>query len=290
MATIIRRAEGGIVKSELDYLCYWINERESIRLKRQKNLPPPWTDDTLLDEYRWCNVRRMDDKVSVWILGWHREHPEFHIRERMVAAVAGRLINWPDTLETLPYPIPYQEKYWSKVLTQRENRGQKVFTGAYIINGALGGPKVLQVTQKILQPLWDNRTTAPKEPKTMEDVWRWLNGQPGIGSFMAGQAVADLRHIHPELPWGDRYTWAPQGPGSKRGINRLLGRPVKNSTPAVEWLDTLRHAMVAVQARLPAIAERMELMDMQNCMCEYDKYRRLSRGEGSVRAKYRRPS
>lgn len=284
---LIIRRKGSLVPSEVDILCYWISEREAVRLKRLKGLPPPWTKDGLIGEYRWCNVRRMDDKVSIWLLNWHRQHPEFNFRDRIVASVAGRLINWPDTLQDMPYPIPYDERKWTKGLEKRDASGRKVFTGAYIINGALGGPKILQVTQKILAPLWEQRRTAPKNPERMEDVWRWLNGKPGIGSFMAGQAVADLRHVHHELPWTDRMTWAPQGPGSKRGINRLLGRPTKAAMPHAEWLDALRRAMGAVQARLPHIAERLELMDIQNCMCEYDKYRRLTLGEGSVRSRYR---
>ena len=40
--------------------------------------------------------------------------------------------------------------------------GQKVFTGAYIINGALRGPKILQISQKILDVVWGDRFLAPK--------------------------------------------------------------------------------------------------------------------------------
>jgi hypothetical protein len=273
-------------ESELDILCYWIQERENIRKRREAGQPPPWSTDPILSGYRWCNVRRMDDKVSKWILAWHRQYPEVGFRQRIIAAVAGRLINWPDTLATLPYPGVYKEAAWTKGLAERHNTGQKVFTGAYIINGALGGPKILQVTQKILAPLWDARMEAPILPGTMEEVWRWLNGKPGIGSFMAGQAVADLRHIHPELPWKDRMFWAPEGPGSLRGVNRLLGRPLESRLPRGEWLDVVRRAYGAAAARLPVTFKRLELMDLQNCLCEYDKFRRLTLKEGTVRSRY----
>ena len=53
-----------------------------------------------------------------------------------------------------------------------------------------------------------------------------------------------------------------------------------------EWLDVLRRVYAQAAARLPLTFRRLELMDMQNCMCEYDKYQRLSRGEGSVRSRY----
>jgi hypothetical protein len=278
-----------LIREEVDILCYWIKERERIRRAREAGKKFPWSKDALLTDYRWCNARRMDDKVSRWLLDWHSDYPEVGFRDRVVAAAAGRLINWPDTLADLPYPSRYDEKSWSRILLQRKARGEKIFTGAYIINGALGGDKILQVTQKILTPLWQNRRHTNSHPRTMKSVWDDLNGKPGIGSFMAGQITADLRWIHHELPWEDRMSWAPQGPGSIRGINRLRGQPLSAGMPYGEWLDCVRRAMGAVQARLPKIAERLELMDIQNCLCEYDKYRRLSKGEGSVRSRYSPP-
>jgi hypothetical protein len=230
----------------------------------------------------------MDDKVSRWLLNWHQEYPEVGFRDRIVSAVAGRLINWPDTLAELTYPaLSYDEKSWSRTLLDRKSRGEKIFTGAYIVNGALGGDKILQVTQKILTPLWQNRRQVEVSPKNMQSVWKYLNGKPGIGSFMAGQVVADLRWIHHELPWQDRMTWAPQGPGSIRGVNRLRGQPLSATIPYSEWLDVVCRAMGAVTQRLPVISKRLELMDIQNCLCEYDKYRRLTLGEGSVRSRYK---
>lgn len=275
-----------ILEEELDILCYWIREREKIRVQRLDGGPPPWTDDPLLREFRWCNARRMDDRVSQWLLDWHQQRPEIGFRDRITAVLAGRLINWPDTLADVPYPVPYNEKKFTSALTARESSGQKVFTGAYIINGALGGPKILQVSQKILPTIWAERKSFPTHPNTMQEVWKLLYGKPGIGSFMAGQAVADLRWVHHELPWEDRLTWAPEGPGSIRGINRLLGRPLESRMPNKDWLDAVVRAYAQARARLPRHFRRLELMDMQNCLCEYDKYRRLTLKEGTVRSRY----
>ena len=37
-------------------LLAWIVERESIRRKKERGLPRPWTLDPVLDGYRFCNV------------------------------------------------------------------------------------------------------------------------------------------------------------------------------------------------------------------------------------------
>jgi hypothetical protein len=284
MVTIKRR--NALLPIEVDALCYWIEEREFIRLARKNGQKAPWTRDDLLMWYRWCNVVRMDDRVSKWLLEWHRRVPEANLQNRLVALAAGRLLNWPPTLDELDYPFPYRHEEWTKALLARKAQGEKIFTGAYIINGALGGDKIIQVTEKVLQPLWEMRKRCPAYPETMLEMWTYLEGRPGLGSFMAGQIVADMRWVHPELPWSDKMTWAPRGPGSIRGANRLIGQPLSNSMPYNEWLEVVQRAMGHVAKRLPKIAQRMELMDMQNCLCEYDKYQRLKRGEGSVRAKY----
>lgn len=254
------------------------------------NRPAPWSDDPLLNVYRWCNVRRMDDRVSQWLLAWHNAHSETPFRDRIVAAVAGRLINWPDTLAEVPYPNPYRPEIWTKKIMARKARGEKVFTGAYIINGALGGDKIIQVAQKILAPLWQKRGLFPNEPTTLDSIYRRLDGQIGIGSFIAGQATADLRHIHPNMGWTDVHSWAPRGPGSQRGVNRLIGAPLDKSLAYDEWLDIVRQGYATARVHLPLIFRRLELMDFQNCLCEYDKYSRLKNGEGSVRSRYRSQS
>ena len=284
--TIIKRRGDRILPEQLDLMCYWIKERESIRLQREDEKPPPWSSDPIMAGYRWCNARRMDDKVSRWLLGWHLLHPGISVQNRLCAVMLGRLINWPETLSILPYPAPYEESTISDLLLARKARGEKVFTGAYIVNGALRGDKILQVTRKIIAPIWKMRRLSPSAPHTMRQMWEWLNGKPGIGSFMAGQVTADIRYLYYDMPWEDKLTWAPQGPGSLRGVNRLIGQPTNARLPYGEWLDVVGAAYRLGARRLPVTYARLELMDQQNILCEYDKYSRLLRGEGTVRARY----
>ncbi len=42
----------------------WCRERESIRLKREAGLPPPWSADPIFQQGRFLNVFREDDKGS----------------------------------------------------------------------------------------------------------------------------------------------------------------------------------------------------------------------------------
>ena len=46
----------------------WCRERESIRVKREQGLPPPWSADPIFQRGRFLNVFREDDKGSKAIL------------------------------------------------------------------------------------------------------------------------------------------------------------------------------------------------------------------------------
>lgn len=272
------------VPGEVRKFLYWIQEREAVRVRKEQGLPRPWSTDPYLDRFRWCNVVRMDDRVSRWLLAWHRNHTYSSPSEAVLACALGRLINWPDTLAALPPPIPFDSTALIRALSKRALKGEKIFTGAYIINGAYGGPKYLQIVERILTPLWEHPPEI--DTSSMEATWSALRGRPGLGSFMAGQIVADLRHVYPG-EWTDRYEWAPLGPGSTRGLARLRGTFRVKRVFQHEEVPMMVDLLKIVRRELPKIAERMELHDVQNCCCEFDKYRRLQLSQGSVRSVYR---
>ena len=58
---------------------HWIIERSTIYEKKTKGLPKPWTDDPIFQQYKFTNVEREHDTVSIWIKeNWidpYRDHP-----------------------------------------------------------------------------------------------------------------------------------------------------------------------------------------------------------------------
>ncbi len=103
---------------------------------------------------------------------------------------------------------------------------------------------------------------------------------------MAGQVVADYTWTPLLHEATDLYTWAPLGPGSQRGLNRLAGRPLKTKlreSVAVAQMIELRERLVV---DVPAL-EDVTLMDAQNICCEGDKFLRMMTGEGRTRARYK---
>ncbi len=274
---------------QLDILEHWMRERESVRRAKEAGQPKPWTDDPLLRDYRWCNVRRMDDRVSVALLQrWYT--PDADPITALVAACLARMVNWPDSLMAVTLGEPFALEHLvhaERRLQVRAGGGHKVFTGAYVVPGAPGEAKIATVLRRAQQVLALAAAGDIYQP-TMRATWARLTALDGIGSFLAGQMVADISHLRAGEDWPDRETWAPVGPGSARGINRLCGRPKDKAVSQVQFELELRALIDLLRPRVTEIWDERQLvaMDIQNCLCELDKYRRLTLSEGTVRASY----
>jgi hypothetical protein len=281
----------------LDLLEHWIVERDAIRAARAAGKPRPWTTDAVLRDNRFCNVRRMDDKVSAWLLdNWYQpaDRQGVSTRTLVIAATLARHLNWIPTLEYVGFPFKWSRSGMANKLHKLQRRDGRVFTGAYIINGGgKGVDKIDAVCDRVhhVAGLTDGKFFGGFY--SMEGAHAVLCGVHGIGSFMAGQIVADLRHTKVLAGANDAFTWAPRGPGSTRGLRRLLGfaadqlnRPFNEA----DFLTLLRELFYWVGTRTgprTVFQDRhCELMDLQNCLCEFDKYVRIRTGEGRARNRY----
>lgn len=272
-------------------VCYWIRERESIRLKKEAGEKKPWTNDPILQSYRFCNVRRMDDKVSQWLLkNWYE--PYFNHKQMVVACVLARHFNQPSTLEAIGFPNFPGLFPWSKyvevslrTIAKLQERSQTTFNGAYIVRADGKFPnKADMVFNETCQQFVDHWLYV--ETDYMEAAVNQLCEYRNIGSFMAGQIAADLRWAV-KGEWKDRNTWAAIGPGSKKGMNILHGRLASAPLNQDQFIVELREFRAAALKELPAsIVNRMEMIDWQNCFCELSKYTKALTGNGRPKQLY----
>lgn len=274
----------------LNDLFYWVRERENVRKKKEAGKLKPWTDDPILQGTRFCCVRRMDDKVSKWLLREWYPSPDKTSGGQMLADVGmARLINWPDTLDAMKLAklnVEWNPMRADEVMRLVRAEG-KLFTGAYIINGMAGQDKIKTVVGQ-----FDCLFNHPElvVASSMQETHKQLQRVKGIGSFIAGQMVADLRHVW-RGPWEDRHTWAPLGPGSRRGIAWLTGWNGTDFLPSMQQKDFeegLTRLLKLFNKKVPAIMKDrgLEAHDIQNCLCEADKFFRLKFSTGRAKNKY----
>jgi len=269
-------------------LAYWINEREHMRIKREEtDLPPPWSADPLLATVRYCNVRREDDKVTRWIAK-HWRAPLASSPYLTLAMAAARFINWPDTLEEIQTYLLLEGKVpeWLERIRQtikiREAAGCKVWSSAYIVS--TNGRRMKKedyIVDHVLKYLVGMRAEMCYSLSGAHATLMSING---IGSFMAGQIVADLKNAETPLKTApDWWAWACPGPGSLRGLAAFYGAP--RVLPG-EFLPLLHTCYAAVKPHLYPYVGELHMQDFQNCLCEFSKFIRVRDGDGRARNRY----
>lgn len=265
-------------------IIYWVKAREAIRIKKEAGEPFPWTDDPILRDFRFCNVRREDDTVTKWIAENIRKPHADHPHLWLMLCIA-RTINWPPTLQRLideggwpthPDFLPQMRKTLDRI-------HGKVYTGAYIIppSAIPGVGKNEYIVEEVIGGLWRHRTTF--DPMTLQGTHLWLMRHQGWGQFMAYQAVVDMRFTAILGSASDANTWAAAGPGTLRGLNRIQGLSAKHRK--LSQSEALNE-MYRVYNEVSAIPIKIDFSDVPNILCEVDKYLRVQNDEGRPRATY----
>lgn len=270
----------------------------------------PYTDDPILQQYRFCNVFRELDRVTVWVEQNIRKPFKDHPDLWLMLAIA-RYINWPETLQRLieytgAWPDgdhgEFKPERLGTALDFLKGELPKLYTGAYMIR-AESNPnaewyswtKQQYIARIVIGRLWEDREQwramledQPEGGLELEAVWQLFQSPRyiGWGPFMSYQVVVDLRWTHYLRNAPDINTWAALGPGSRRGLNRLAGRDLDFNLTQAQGLEEMRQIWEEQdQYRAPWVP-RIDLSDIQNCLCETDKYLRVKLGEGKPRAQY----
>lgn len=271
--------------TNLDRVLAFARERHEIYLRRSGGYSPPWTHDEILRTYRFCNVYRELDRVTIWIRdNWRL--PNQHDVDLWLAMVVARFINWPNTLREIGYPVPWEPERFCRDMSRLQG---KVYTGAYMVRAdpeTPGEPKYRYQERVVFSPMWEARERLrPKLGDTLNSYHVLLGQFHGLGSFMAGQVVADLKYSPVLSLASDWMTFAASGPGSRRGLNRVMGRGKDSPWSEDDW--RLEHERLREQFNAAWDYEKLHGQDMQNVLCEFDKYERVRLGEGRPRSLFR---
>lgn len=269
---------------------FWsfVQERYSVYVNRYSGGAKPWTEDKILQQYRFCNVYRELDTVTKWIRDNWRQ-PNKKDPDLFFAMVIARLVNWPETLSEFGYPVPFNKTKFVTFLNDRKKHGEKVFSGAYIVStNGVKENKASYLASKVLWPLWVRRESLrPASYDSLQTYHAKLSNFNGLGSFLAAQVIADLKYVAPLCYAEDWWSFAASGPGSRRGMNRVVRRPTESPWNEQVWkrhLDDLAKCVeiLAKKTKMPPLHNQ----DIQNCLCEFDKYERTRLGEGRPRSTY----
>lgn len=301
-------------------------ERHRIYNRRAAGAKRPWTSDPVLHKYRFTNVYRELDATTVWFRENVREKND-NTPEVLLATVLFRWFNRVKTGEAIFCQL-YGDSSgsartpWRHLMVHEHEEAMEILgsairsycrrgpyvTGAYIIKSPNGRDKlsgVLDCVSTFMRHHQLHRIRG-RESATgwreaaqwmesgrgsvkMEEVWEWLRRFPYMGNFMAYEVVTDLRHTYLLRDAPDIMKWANPGPGAMRGLNRLHGRQLSNTSSKSRFIREMRQLLEASDTMWPNSDEfpPLEMRDVEHTLCEFDKYQRAVLGEGRPRGVYR---
>lgn len=283
---------------KLEPLWAWMNARHAIYNERfRKGRSPPWTDDPILREYKFTNVFRELDRVT---LGLHERLDSYSPSAlKLYHIIAFRAFNRSETYDELhAAEALYSYVAMIKTLRRMVRAKKKIFTGAYIVTNAGSEKPKIELMARALERMYADRHAifaGIHSDGTMRGATELIAAYPMQGPFTAYEVACDLRW---QTGMGldhapDRMTWANLGPGARRGINRLVsGKAYPNVYPRKEdYVVFMRHACQlapkALDRKIFRHAARIEMREIEHSLCETDKYLRAKTGEGRPRSKYR---
>jgi alpha-glutamyl/putrescinyl thymine pyrophosphorylase clade 1 len=264
-----------------DHFRYWMTERWNIHVAKDvEGLPGPWTADPILKTFRFCNVHREDDKVTKWIkTNWRDPYKTDHMLPFNMAVA--RLINFPPTLQELEYTYEWTKiarDRFRNVLAYRKEVGLKTYSSAYMVTGTESrGMAKMDFVILLLDRLWEQYQKLNFE--TLESCAASMTCK-GLSTFLVGQVIADVKYTPFLENAPDWWAWCAPGPGSIRGLHRLHMRDYTKSMGKEQFLDEIN------ELRARKVPLNVHAQDLQNCLCEYDKWMRVQLKQGTPKQLY----
>lgn len=284
----------------LELFWKFVAERQIIWYRRfVTKLPPPWTDDPILQKNKFTNVYRELDPGTIFakenILEQSITRPE-----RVFNIMIYRLICSIPTYEYVGFQylknfdwVEFEER-----LAEIYRTGQPVFGNAYLISpySSMGGNFKYENVARlfgVLKANFEDFWNALENASSLEEAFKVVNSQYGFGPFLAYQVCVDL--MYPlEVDDGKSILpfthddWARLGPGALRGLARLTSvSSTRESLIKLRWLrDNQTAYFEHFGIYFPRLKDKegnlrpISLSDMQNCLCEFSKYMNIRNGTG----------
>ncbi len=286
---------------------YWkfAAERQAIFFKRVKGIECPWTNDSILKNYRFTNVYRASDRVSQYLIKEviykGNQSPREVFFRIMLFKTFNKIGTWKllfEKLGDISYSTYSFEKY-DKVLNEAMKMGIAIYSAAYIMTSgktAFHYEKKYQNHLKLLELMFKKDVPSKiLDLKSMSALFELLRSLPTIGNFLAYQYAIDINYSN--LTNFNEGEFVVPGPGAMDGIRKCfsdLGG--LNEVEIIKLMtDIQQEEFKKRNLDFKTLwGRRLQLIDCQNLFCEVDKYARLKHpnikglsGRTKIKQKYK---
>nr|WP_315212960.1 nucleotide kinase domain-containing protein [uncultured Flavobacterium sp.] len=279
-------------KPSIVYDAYWkfAAERQNIFFNRLNNECYPWSDNLILNEYKFTNVYRASDRVSQYLIRNVIYRGSQEPKEMLFRILLFKIFNKIETWEFLLNQLEeitwknYSFKKYDSLLSELLNNKIAIYSAAYIM---ASGKSAFHLNRKhqnhlklIEMMIRDNLSEQLVLSKNMEIGFNLLKNYPSIGEFLAYQYITDVNYSLLTDYSEQEFTKA--GPGAKDGITKCFSDlrdytfedviKMMNETQELQF-ERLGFKFNTLWGR------RLQLIDIQNIFCEVDKYSRVAHSE-----------
>jgi NTP pyrophosphatase (non-canonical NTP hydrolase) len=277
------------LKPTIVYDTYWrfAAERQQIFFRRLQRLPPPWTDDPVLRDYKFTNAYRVSDRVSQYLI--HRviyredlpSDPAEVVFRTLLFKVFNRIGTW-EMLEEAVGPVVYADysfNQYERVLAQALNRGETIYSAAYIMPSAssFGHKRKHQNHLELVgRMMADELPARLADAGSMQRAFDLIRVYPTVGDFLGYQYITDVNYS--VVTDFTEMEFVIPGPGAINGIRKCF-----TSTGGLNDAEVIRFMADRQEIEFERLGlhfqdlwgRRLQLIDCQNLFCEVDKYARV---------------
>lgn len=280
-------APGRILKATPLFETYWrfAAKRQRLFLRRVTGSPPPWTDDPILERYRFTNVYRASDRVSQFVIRHIIYEGDQSPKEVFFRVMLFKLFNRIETWRALvsrvgiPTTDDFHPESYADLFDARLDRGLRVYSAAYIVpSPRLGHHRKHRNHLQLLELMLRDRIFDQiADADSLEAVYSVLRTYPSVGPFLGFQFAIDLNYS--SFVDFSEMDFIVAGPGATNGIRRCFAHTAGYSNEDVirAVSDLRERELHRLGIDFPDLwGRRLQLIDLQNLFCEVDKYARVA--------------
>jgi hypothetical protein len=269
------------------YENYWdfASERQAVFEKRAAGMPKPWTDNPIIQTFKFCNVYRASDRVSQYLIKEVIYDEEASSEaDALFRIVAFRMFSSIETWQGLrnwlgrqPNIADLRNGQFLRAIESVKASNRTIYTGAFILcaTDAYGHrEKHLNHVALFMDMFAEGGLTkSVLGAKSMAEVFAAIKTYPLMGDFMSYQLAIDINYS--ELTDFSESSFVQPGPGALRGLKKMFTSLGGHSPgQAIMWMVENQDAEFE-RLGLPfaGLSGRpLQAIDCQGLFCEVDKY------------------
>lgn len=275
-----------------DLYWYFASERQAIFERRISGELPPWTQDPILQTFKFCNVYRALDRVSQFLIrnvAYNKEpaSPANRLFQILAFRMFSKIDTWTGVhafLGRQPEINDLTDGTLQAALEYVKSVNGGLYTGAFILAaGNMYGHSAKHLNHlELFRDMFirDDLGTRLCSADSLQHLYDMMIDYSLIGPFMAYQLAIDLNYSeHINFSEND-FTQA--GPGALRGMAKaFVDLGDYSPTEVIHWMvehqdeefDRLGLPFSGLWGR------RLHAIDCQGLFCELDKYCRQAAPE-----------